>query len=229
MQLALGRGLGHEGERARLRQRQKVRGQVAGAAVVGGSRPSGMARSGLLRRRLDAQAVLHLERDSAVEAASGEENRSREKHRNELPKAPMHGRSIAILPQRRVCGHNPAVSRVRSVLAYLMLAVRLATVLAPGYAWEAAAADAHHEDGSGPAEVQCAGESATPVPGGASERSGEEHHGLHGCPGHVLGHLVCAPDAPHQCAARVPHDRAVAGAAADSPSRFPEALDRPPA
>lgn len=109
-----------------------------------------------------------------------------------------------------------------------MLAVRLATVLAPGYAWEAAAADVHREDGSAPSAVQCAGETTAPVVGGASEPPGEEHHGLHGCPGHILGHLVGAPDGPHESPAQVVHDRVIARAAGDSPSQFPEALDRPP-
>lgn len=109
-----------------------------------------------------------------------------------------------------------------------MLVVRLATVLAPGYAWEAAAADVHGEDGSAPSEVQCALEPAASAAGGASAPPGEEHHGLHGCPGHILGHLVGAPETPYESPAQVLHDRAIAGAAEDSPSQFPEALDRPP-
>lgn len=113
---------------------------------------------------------------------------------------------------------------MRSALKYigsLMIAVLLATILAPSFAWEVSETKAAHADPEGIDERH--------APGGQGQALGEEEtHVLYGCAGHVLGHLASVietrvalrPEPVVQ--ARIP----------ERPQRhlqqFPKRLERPP-
>ncbi|HEX9179854.1 MAG TPA: hypothetical protein VF859_05635 [Burkholderiales bacterium] len=68
-------------------------------------------------------------------------------------------------------------------LGRLLLAVFLATLLSPHFAWEAVASDAHHHWAEDAAEAA----SHPEFPSGAS--TAQDHHDGHVCAGHQFGHL----------------------------------------
>ena len=108
-----------------------------------------------------------------------------------------------------------------------MLAVLLATVLAPSFGWELSAAqtaqghdvlalgDAHAGDGH---DHQ----------GGDTDSGSMDSHHHHGCAGHMFGHLfavLCNEAAP---AFLYPGELISAGRQRDFITPFPKRLDRPP-
>jgi hypothetical protein len=69
-------------------------------------------------------------------------------------------------------------------LGRLLLAVFLATLLSPHFAWEAVASDAHHH------WAEDAAAEAAPHPELSSGPAGaQDHHDGHVCAGHQFGHL----------------------------------------
>ena len=124
-------------------------------------------------------------------------------------------------------GYNPPMRRALRSIARLLIAILLATVLSPSFAWEATAGDSAHgdvivaPDGGGVAHYQDSD---------AASHHGDEdsHHHHHGCAGHSFGHLpghlgeafaIALPDSDRDGFPESP---------AGLPSPFPDRLDRPP-
>lgn len=116
-----------------------------------------------------------------------------------------------------------AATGALKAFARAMVAVLLATTLAPTFGWDAHIAqtvpgdhaagipDAHHDDDDAPDHGRA----------GAS-------HDHHGCAGHMLGHLVAAPnERGHPSLPAASHAAAVQRTRC-TPSQFPKRLDRPP-
>lgn len=102
-----------------------------------------------------------------------------------------------------------------------MIAVVLATILAPTFAWEVGETRAAHAEPEGIDERH--------APAGQGNAIGEEDpHILYGCAGHVLGHLAWVGEAlgfPHPesaTEARIPARPQL------HLQRFPKRLERPP-
>lgn len=112
-------------------------------------------------------------------------------------------------------------------ISQILVAILLATVLSPSFAWEATAGDSAHggvivtPDGGGGAHDQ---------DGDAASHHSEEdtHHHHHGCAGHSFGHLP--GHLGEALAFAMPDLRrdSFPESSADFTSPFPERLDRPP-
>ena len=108
-----------------------------------------------------------------------------------------------------------------------MIVVLLLTVLSPGYAWEAAARTGQHGETSAGIDAHGPGEHGQPESLDPAQND-QAPHDLHGCAGHILGHLVAVIDSAHgvfPSDARADH---VFGRDTSSPSRYPVPLDHPP-
>ena len=106
-----------------------------------------------------------------------------------------------------------------------MVAVTLLTVLSPGYAWEAAAGKGGHGeeksriDPHGPEDHE-----RSKLPAGEQDQA---PHDLHGCAGHMLGHLVAIDGANGPCLLKS-RDVAIARYPSASASQYLDVLDHPP-
>jgi hypothetical protein len=111
-------------------------------------------------------------------------------------------------------------------IARLLIAVLLATVLSPSFAWESTArASAHGHDCIAPDATGDARDNAGPA---GSHRGDEDSHHHHGCAGHLFGHLpMHLSEAFAFAIFRSDRDRCIEPAAA-LPLPFPDRLDRPP-
>ena len=108
-----------------------------------------------------------------------------------------------------------------------MLAVLLATVLAPSFGWEASAGQtAHGHDVLALGDAQ-GGDDHDHQDAGTEPGNMNSHH-HHGCAGHMFGHLfavLCNDAAP---AFLDPREAISAGRQRDLITPFPKRLDRPP-
>ena len=123
-------------------------------------------------------------------------------------------------------GYNPPMRRALRSIARLLIAILLATVLAPSFAWEAAAGRAAHEH-----EIAApdAGPSAHDEGGYTSEHhANEDSHHHHGCAGHSLGDLPGYLGVASAFALPDPDRDVFPESPAGFPSPFPDRLDRPP-
>ena len=123
-------------------------------------------------------------------------------------------------------GYNPPMRRALRSIARLLIAILLATVLSPSFAWEATAGQAAHEheiavpDGIGDAHEQ--------VNDKASHHGDEDSHHQHGCAGHSLGDLPGYLGEASDFALPDPDRDVFPESPAGFPSPFPDRLDRPP-
>ena len=115
-------------------------------------------------------------------------------------------------------------------IAYSMLAVLLATVLSPSFAWEAAAGQSAHEhEVAAPDSVGSAHDEVQDTDGYmGSHHFDEDSHHHHGCAGHALGHLPGFMGETSALALLAPGNDGFAEPTADFRSLFPDRLDRPP-
>ncbi len=123
-------------------------------------------------------------------------------------------------------GYNAPMRRALRSIARLLVAIMLATVLSPSFAWEATAgrsADGHEivsPDAGGDAHEQ---------DGHAGSHHGDEDsHHHHGCAGHSLGHLPVYITEVFAFAMPDLDRDSLPESSADFSSPFPERLDRPP-
>ena len=113
-------------------------------------------------------------------------------------------------------------------IARLLLAVLLATVLSPAFAWEATERQSAHEheivalDGGGDAHEQDQDSKA------GSHHGDEDSHHHHGCAGHSFGHLPGHLGEAFDFAMPDPDRDVFPESRASFPSLFPDRLDRPP-
>jgi len=123
-------------------------------------------------------------------------------------------------------GYNPPMRRALRSIARLLVAILLATVLSPSFAWEATAGESAHEhdivalDGSSDAHDQDGD--------AANHRGDEDSHHHHGCAGHSLGHLPVNISEAFAFAMPDPDRGGFPESPADFTSPFPDRLDRPP-
>ena len=123
-------------------------------------------------------------------------------------------------------GYNALMRRTLRSIARLMLAVLLATVLSPSFAWEATAGQAAHEHeiaspGAGPSTHDQGGYTS-------EHHANEDSHHHHGCAGHSLGDLPGYLGEASAFALPDSDRGGFADPAADFHSPFPDRLDRPP-
>lgn len=128
--------------------------------------------------------------------------------------------------ESRAVVYNPPMRRALRTIARLLVAILLATVLSPSFAWEATAGQSAggHEivapDGGGDAREQDSH--------AGSHHGDEDSHHHHDCVGHAFGHLPGFVGEAFAFAMPDP-DR---GGFPESPtgfsSPFPDRLDRPP-
>ncbi len=120
------------------------------------------------------------------------------------------------------CQNAPMFSLSRKFVAALLLVTITLTVMSPHFAWEASAADTHHDAETGALALYGAGEAP------ACCNVDIDHHDDHACSGHMFSHLpVQASDT------RIPPFIATADtfdslAESGYLSRTPDSLDRPP-
>ena len=124
-------------------------------------------------------------------------------------------------------GYNPPMRRALRSIARLLVAIMLATVLSPSFAWEATAGNAAHGDdtvvidGNGDARDHDS-------EAGGDHHGDDSHHHHHGCPGHSLGHLPGHLGEAFDFAMLDPDRDGFPESRAGFPSPFPDRLDRPP-
>ena len=112
-------------------------------------------------------------------------------------------------------------------IAHLLVAVLLATVLSPSFAWEATAGHSAHgdvivaQDGSGDAHDQNSDAAS-------HHRDEDSHHHHHGCAGHLFGHLPGHLGEAFAFAMPDPDRDVFPESRAGFPSLFPDRFDRPP-
>lgn len=119
----------------------------------------------------------------------------------------------------------PTASMRRAIkhLGSLMIALLIATILAPTFAWEMSEAQAAHAEPEGVEEAH--------GPGGQDAAAGlgdEEPHVLYGCAGHVLSHLPSLAEThgfPRPARAGQAH---ILERPLGAPQPFPSRLERPP-
>ncbi len=124
-------------------------------------------------------------------------------------------------------GYNAPMRRALRSIAHLLVAVLLATVLSPSFAWEATAGESAHEhdivalDGSSDAHDQNSDAAS-------HHRDEDSHHHHHGCAGHLFGHLPGHLGEAFAFAMPDPDRGGFPESPADFTSPFPDRLDRPP-
>ncbi len=87
---------------------------------------------------------------------------------------------------RRRRGSRGQGHEIARFISSLMIAVLLSTFLSPSFAWEAVAAQATHAEA----------DSASDPRSGTDGHEDAESHVVHGCAGHVLGHLAALSKPP---------------------------------
>ena len=112
--------------------------------------------------------------------------------------------------------------RASKYIASALLAVLLATLLAPGFGWEASAGQTEHCD-----DVAALGQDDHGA-GDPAKRGGEDSHQHHGCAGHMFGHLSAMLDEAAGLALSDACDATVFQRLPGVFSSFPRRLDRPP-
>lgn len=111
-------------------------------------------------------------------------------------------------------------------IACFMLAILLATVLSPSFAWEATAGQsAHGHDIAAPDGIGGAHEQISDTP---SHQGNEDSHHHHGCAGHSFGHLPGHLGEAFAVAMLDPDRDVFPESPAGFTSPFPDRLDRPP-
>ena len=123
-------------------------------------------------------------------------------------------------------GYNPPMRRNLRKIVYLMLAILLATVLSPSFAWEATAGNAAHGDGA--VAIDASGNAYDHDNQAGGHHRDEDTHDHHGCPGHSLGHLPGHLGEAFDFAMPDPDRDVFPESRASFPSLFPDRLDRPP-
>lgn len=114
------------------------------------------------------------------------------------------------------------VRRASKYIASALLAVFLATLLAPSFGWEASAGQTeqgHDVAALGQDDLGC---------GGTADRGGEDPHHHHGCAGHMFGHLSALIDEAAGLDLPDADDAAVSRRVRGVITPFPKRLDRPP-
>ena len=117
--------------------------------------------------------------------------------------------------------------RLPRSITLLLVAILLATVLSPSFAWEAAAGNSAHGDetvaidGSGHARDHDS-------QAGGHHDDADTHHHHHACAGHLLGHLPGHIGAAFALAVLDPIRDGFPEPQAGFASAFPDRLDRPP-
>jgi len=117
---------------------------------------------------------------------------------------------------------NPPVRRASKYIASALLAVFLATLLAPSFGWEASAGQAEH--GHDVAALDHDEHGA----GDAADRGCENSRHHHGCAGHMFGHLFALLDEAAGLDLLDAPDVAVSQRMQGVITSFPKRLDRPP-
>jgi len=103
-----------------------------------------------------------------------------------------------------------------------LLAVLLATLLAPGFGWEASAGQAAHgHDAAALGQDEYAS-------GDTADRGCENSRHHHGCAGHMFGHLTALLDEATGLALPDADDATVSLRLHGVVTSFPRRLDRPP-
>jgi len=114
------------------------------------------------------------------------------------------------------------VRRGSKFIASALLAILLATLLAPKFGWEASAGQT--EQGHEVAALCQDGHGS----GGAADRGGEDSHHHHGCAGHMFGHLSALLDEAAGLVKPDTDDAAVSRRLPGVITYFSSRLDRPP-
>ena len=112
--------------------------------------------------------------------------------------------------------------RASKYIASALLAVFLATLLAPSFGWEASTGQAEYCD-----DVAALGQDGHGS-GGAADRGGEDSHPHHGCAGHMFGHLSALLDEAVGLDLADADDATVSQRMPGVITSFPKRLDRPP-
>ncbi len=112
--------------------------------------------------------------------------------------------------------------RASKYIASALLAVFLATLLAPSFGWEASAGQTEHGH-----DVAALGQDDHGS-GSSPDRSGEDSHHHHGCAGHMFGHLSALLDEVAGLDLPYADDAAVSRRMPGVLTSFPTRLDRPP-
>lgn len=116
--------------------------------------------------------------------------------------------------------------RASRSIAHLLVAVLLATVLSPSFAWESTIGRSTH--GHDDVELEGSGDAHNYAVPQGSHHSDEDSHHHHGCAGHLFGHLpMHLSEAFVFATLQRGGDRCIEPAAA-LPLPFPDRLDRPP-
>jgi hypothetical protein len=111
-------------------------------------------------------------------------------------------------------------------IALLLVAILLATVLSPSFAWEATAGQSAH--GHDIATLGGSDDGRHNNSHAGSHHDDEDSHHHHGCAGHLLGDLpVHLGEAFAFAMPKLDRDR-FSESAAGFPFPFPDRLDRPP-
>lgn len=106
------------------------------------------------------------------------------------------------------------------VAALLLLTIAL-TVMSPHFAWEASAADAHHDETG--AMVLCNVDETS-----SCGSSSTDHHDNHACGGHMFSHLPAQASKSHIPSVAATADKFDSLAESGYLSRTPDSLERPP-
>ncbi len=111
-----------------------------------------------------------------------------------------------------------------NLISLLMLAVFLATVLAPTYSWESTADETMHSE---PA-TDFDGAHRSDSGGDDSSHDDKASHERHGCAGHLHGHLIVVLKEGGDLALLEALNTPIPERAASARSVFPRRLERPP-
>lgn len=103
----------------------------------------------------------------------------------------------------------------------LMIAVMLATILAPSFAWEVSQTKASHADPEGVDERHASSEEEKAL-------GEEDPHVLYGCAGHVLGHLASVTQTHNALHPEPAIQARIPERPQHHPQQFPVRLERPP-
>ncbi len=113
--------------------------------------------------------------------------------------------------------------RIRPVLATLLAAVLLLTLLSPHFGWEVAAADTI---GASQSAGEGRGTAVTEADHGCDDTADRHHH--HCCAGHQFSHTPAQVSAAPDWFPALIRQRALPGDSDDFRSFIPSGLDRPP-
>lgn len=115
-----------------------------------------------------------------------------------------------------------------SALSSALIALLLLTVLAPGYAWEATAGKGRHGEQSTLIDAHGPGEHDAPKHPSSSGQKDQAPHDLHGCAGHMLGHLAAAIESGNSYLLDATGADAIASRLSALRPQYLDTLDHPP-